>query len=285
MSAEEFISSGIIEQYVIGTASPEEIHQVDEMRELYPAQINAEIEAIELALQSLAMKGAVQPPSRLKETLMNQITTSDKYSDSEESNIEEPTPIRPIGKTETISGGNGGRTLLFWWAAAASLILLISVSGNLLFYKKLKNMQGQIADLRESKDVLANNMQTQETFLKELQSNLTNLIQPGTQPVELKGTDNQPAALATVYWNKEKNTVLLNVQDLNALPTSKQYQLWALVDGKPVNAGVFDKPTDQTALLHLNSISKADAFAVTIEPAGGSAQPTLSTMCLYGKLG
>ena len=67
-----------------------------------------------------------------------------------------------------------------------------------------------------------------------------------------------------------------------AIPADKQYQLWALKDGQPIDMGVFDPVTPEDGLLEMGRVPGADAFAVTLEPRGGSANPTLEEMYVYG---
>ena len=56
-------------------------------------------------------------------------------------------------------------------------------------------------------------------------------------------------------------------------PTGKQYQLWAIVDGKPVDAGVIN---NCIGLCKMKKIDHAEAFAITLEKEGGSPTPTLN---------
>ena len=60
-----------------------------------------------------------------------------------------------------------------------------------------------------------------------------------------------------------------------------EYQLWALVDGKPVSLGVFGENAKE-AVQQMETIEKAQAFAVTIEPIGGSVNPTMEKMVVMG---
>ena len=54
-------------------------------------------------------------------------------------------------------------------------------------------------------------------------------------------------------------------------------------DGKPVDMGVFD--FDVKGLLKMKSVANAATFAVTIEPKGGSVNPTLEAMQVAGNVG
>jgi len=79
--------------------------------------------------------------------------------------------------------------------------------------------------------------------------------------------------------------VYLDVQQLPSLPAGKQYQLWALDKGKPVDAGVLAANTAAgDSIQQMKNIASAQAFAMTVEPTGGSAGPTLATMTVIGNM-
>lgn len=66
---------------------------------------------------------------------------------------------------------------------------------------------------------------------------------------------------------------------------SHQYQLWALVNGKPVDLGVFDVKADTAGILvNMKEIANAQTFAVTIEKRGGSPSPTMDQMIVAGNV-
>ena len=77
----------------------------------------------------------------------------------------------------------------------------------------------------------------------------------------------------------------LDVIDLPAPPTNKQYQLWAIVDGQPVDMGVFDNAVGVKTFEAVPFIANAQAFAVTVEDIGGSPTPSLETMVVIGNVG
>jgi anti-sigma-K factor RskA len=96
-------------------------------------------------------------------------------------------------------------------------------------------------------------------------------------------TSPDPSSIATVYWNMDSKTVYLFVNQLPKPVVDKQYQLWAIVDGKPVDAGVFDLE-EGVSFVKLKTIPKAEAFAITLEKKGGSLSPTMSAMYVMGKV-
>ena len=77
----------------------------------------------------------------------------------------------------------------------------------------------------------------------------------------------------------------MHVYSLPTPASDKQYQLWAIVDGKPVDAGMLDT-NPATMMMHVMKPigGQPIAFAVTLEKMGGSPGPTMSEMYLMGKV-
>ena len=86
---------------------------------------------------------------------------------------------------------------------------------------------------------------------------------------------------ARIYWNKNSHESYIDVLALPIPDEGKQYQLWALVGGKPIDAGVFE--ITLSGIQRVKDIPAADAWAVTLDPKGGSVSPTLDQMYLLGK--
>jgi anti-sigma-K factor RskA len=75
-------------------------------------------------------------------------------------------------------------------------------------------------------------------------------------------------------------TALLAFSGLPEL-SGQDYQLWVVQDGVPTSAGVLH-PRDGLLTTELADIPPTATLAVTIEPAGGSAQPTTDPLVLLG---
>jgi hypothetical protein len=103
--------------------------------------------------------------------------------------------------------------------------------------------------------------------------------------MKLQGTPKHPAMALTIAWSPVKKKVMIDMGSIKMPVNDKdhQYQLWALVAGKPVDLGVFDENPDSTNMKEMKSIASADNFAVTLEPRGGSPSPTMDEMMVIGK--
>ncbi|WP_067691073.1 anti-sigma factor [Nocardia jejuensis] len=78
----------------------------------------------------------------------------------------------------------------------------------------------------------------------------------------------------TVNTSRDLNSAAVSFQGVSALPEGRTFQMWLLPEvGDPRSAGVLGSlPTDRDPLVM--SLSDARAVALSIEPAGGSPQPT-----------
>jgi anti-sigma-K factor RskA len=103
-------------------------------------------------------------------------------------------------------------------------------------------------------------------------------------PVVLNGTPKSPEALAKLFWMKNTGQVYIDPSNLPAVPAGKQYQLWAIVDGKPEDAGMITTEKGIYHIQKMKSFGKVDAFAITLEKTGGSPTPTMDEMIVSAKM-
>lgn len=130
----------------------------------------------------------------------------------------------------------------------------------------------RIRNLQEENKTLLTQLSTCESreaiiaFLKD----------PQTQPVVLTQTAETTEAAALVYWNKVSRKAMLNPFNLPKLPDDQQYQIWVDVDGKMISIGLISQ--DLFKYQDLVFLENAASLNVTIEPKGGSKEPTVSRL-------
>jgi len=67
-------------------------------------------------------------------------------------------------------------------------------------------------------------------------------------------------------------------------PKGMQYQLWGMVDGKPVDGGLITSKDGKTySIQKMKTFGRAQAFAITLETEGGHPQPK-GTMYVMGNI-
>ena len=165
--------------------------------------------------------------------------------------------------------------------AASVIIALASMMSAYYFWNEWQDTDYRLAQLTARNIELAESYNTVNQELSEIRQDLAVLVSPEFSRIILNGTDNAANAKAVIYWNPNDEEVYLNSANMASLPQNQQYQLWALIDGVPVDAGVFD--AEEGTFQIMKNIAKADAFAVTVEQTGGADSPTLSTMQVYGE--
>jgi anti-sigma-K factor RskA len=276
LNIEEYISSGIIENYVLGLTSPEENLEVEEMSARHPEVARA-IEAYRHTMDAYSSLHAVKPPEQLKARIIDAIRT-------ENSN--------PPQESATLMSNNTKENaavilLRKWkrWAIAATILLIVSLVFNGIYIGKYQKSRDSYTTLLQSQQRLAAQNNTMEARLVKVEKNMQVLMNPAMKSVVMEGVNNHPGMLATIYWDAESRQTYLGTTNLPVPPKGMAYQLWAIVDGKPVDMGMYN-PADQKGLLSMKDVipGKIQAFAITLEKQGGSPAPTMDQMYVMGKI-
>ena len=258
MNIKEYISSGVLEAFVLGQLSREERAAVENNLEQYP-ELREELAQIEWINESMLVNLGVEPPASLKEKVIAAVQANGRLVKMEPSFI--------------------------WRYAAAASIALVLLSSYLAYDYRAKWKSAEVA----LNNLIAQNQQIARDYnqvnkrLDKVENDLRIIDNPTFMKVVMKGTVNAPESMASVYWNEQTKEVYLSVQNLRDLSKDNQYQLWAIIDGKPVDAGVFD--SNLAGLIKMKEITKGAAtFAVTVEPHGGRPSPSLETMQVAGNV-
>ena len=88
-------------------------------------------------------------------------------------------------------------------------------------------------------------------------------------------TEVSTGGTATLVWSNDLKRSAVVFDGLTSLPGDKTYELWYIDDRGPVPAGTFDTASDSTVTQVLKGeMTPGATIAVTVEPTGGSEQPT-----------
>jgi anti-sigma-K factor RskA len=81
--------------------------------------------------------------------------------------------------------------------------------------------------------------------------------------------------LATVVASQSRHALIISTAGLPVLSGGKVYELWFLADHTARRAGLLPPPAvGRTAPLLASGLQPGDSVALTVEPAGGTSQPT-----------
>ena len=275
-----YIESGILELYVLGQLSAEENMAVEAMAAQYPL-VRAEISAIEIAMEAYALENAIEPSDELGDKILATFTATDEPVVSK---VQDEPKIIPL-----YDGAKDDRQIksLRYALVACIALLVVSVVSLYTLNNKLNTAHEQIANLSTEKEQFVRTVSKLKFDNAGMENRIAMAESTEWSTVKLAGVNEAPNAKMLVYWNKNNKNILINYKaiDLPKTDKSHEYQLWALVDGKPVSLGVFGGDETATAAIkQMDTIEKAQAFAVTIEPMGGSVNPTMNKMVVMGAI-
>jgi anti-sigma-K factor RskA len=263
MEAKEYIESGTLELYVYGLLSESENLEIAQLAKTNP-EIEQEIISIELAI--VALSSSFSP--------FHSVANFEKIKAQLELKHEvKVVDLKSVSRWSEYAG----------WAAAVLLLLGVG-------YQTL-----QLSETKEAISTLGNEktkIEREYAFLdqknSEVEKNLTIVRDIKNTGVTLGGQAVSPKSFAKVYWNKETKTTYIDAAGLPAPPKGMVYQVWALKLSPvltPTSIGLLSNfDANEQKIFTVNQTVGAEAFGITLEPAGGSLTPTMEKLYTLGKV-
>jgi anti-sigma-K factor RskA len=144
---------------------------------------------------------------------------------------------------------------------ALGIALVVLLALNVFSLVQMQSFQHQQAQLTRE-------MQTGQIALAML-------AYPGTQSLPINAAN----IAGTLLLDKDRNVAVLIVWNLPALQNNQTYQAWFIDrQGERTSAAIFDTeptlPFTSVSIISPSDLSSFTGLGVTVEPAGGSKQPT-----------
>ncbi|MEM1122280.1 MAG: anti-sigma factor [Bacteroidota bacterium] len=279
MDIQKYIDSGILEDYVLGLVSEAEAQTVEKNVAQYP-ELKAELNKIEDALATYAQAKARPMPAGLSASILEKIQQLEAAPSS--SSDQSTTAAKPK------AARTGNQNLL---SIILGIALLSSLLGGYILLQQKRSLGDQLltqtTELNELNDRMTTLQLTcdeKDGTIERLQEQITILKNPAYRPISMQGTDRAPDAVAVVYFNPADQKTYLDVGNLPAAPSDRDYQLWAIVDGQPTDMGVIDLTTAEGGLVVVPHIRNPQAFAMTLETKGGNPAPNLDELYVIGNV-
>jgi anti-sigma-K factor RskA len=175
------------------------------------------------------------------------------------------------------------------WPWIAAVIFAIAAAILFFFWKRAEDSVGTLkrqADItqRESDD-LRTSRDAQQQRAEELDRIQAFLSSQDSRVISIEEQPPAPSATAAIFWNTQKNRWLV-VGFLPPPPEGRVYQLW--LSEAPEKSSIALLKTDALGNIFAEmdapaSVSKPASAIITLEPEGGSKQPTMPIYAL-GKL-
>ena len=221
--------------YALGALPDDERATVEAYLALHPER-QAEIDDMVGIAGLLALAPPEQEPSADLRRKVMQVVES-----------EAAVPRAAENPTSSWFGWLGGFRNVGLGAAAVLVVGLLS--WNVLLQADVQDLRGQVEEARSANEA-------QET-----------------REIALGGAWAEQGARAEVTALKDDRAILV-VEDMPSMPEDRTGQVWVIHDDKPQPSGLLDPSGNMAATAITTPLRGADAIAVTIEPAGGSDEPT-----------
>lgn len=296
----------LLPAYVLEALEPEEMLAMDDYIQRQRRLLH-QLEELEITVAQLAHAAPEMPlPPGAKARLMARVRADVRASQSHQQRPPRAGNATVQERTERAEGWWTGLQRLFGgtnlaWSAAALTMLFLLLStwnGNRNMAAldqardelaaaevqldqatgQLNQAQGEIGALQQSKQQLEQQLSLNDERLA--------LFATAQRVVSLPGTAEAPNARATFY--QRDNQGLLVWHGLEPLPMEQTYELWLIpADGAPVPAGLIAVASTEPQSLEVAVPAGAGeyvAVGVSVEPSGGSPQPT-GPIVLLGQSG
>jgi len=248
--------------YVLNALSAAENEEFEELMREADEDQRQTFDEMQSAANNLAFTvEKVQPSASVKKAVIKNIE-SGSTSDDAAAVSAVPTDSESKEKSRGLS-----RSTL---AMAASFALLIITLALAYFaFDQNATINEQEATITE----LKSENQQKDEMLSILGARTVDLV-------VMDGLEVNPGGYGKVIWDAENQQALLQVSNLPEVPSGKAYQLWLIKNNKPVPSGLFSVQTGaKDSFFKIEQMAdankqSANAFAITLEPEGGSQQPT-----------
>lgn len=255
MNKDQFLNTGLLEQYALGLTSEEENTVVEQHLDIYP-ELKKEVDEIRHAIEQYALQNAIPPHPRVKSQVMSGIET----------------PSSSAASNYRVAGINT-------WLSAAIILSIGAIISLLFFYtqkqKQHQQLKREFVELQmacnENNDRVVADQQML-LFIKDM----------NTQKIALEGLPGSDMSQAIAFWNPNTQKAYVNLGNLPAPPSGKQYQIWADVDHVMISVGLLNN--NQASLQEIEFLADAESLNITIEPKGGSAKPTVEQLIVSGQI-
>lgn len=262
MEAKEYIESGILELYVYGLLTETENLEIAELAKKNP-EVDQEIISIEKAI--VALSSSFSP--------FHSVANFEKIKARLELKHGKVVDMKPASNWSQYVG----------WAAA--VLLLVGFGYQTLELTKTKEA---IATVGTEKNKIERDFAYLGQQNKEIEKSLTIVRDIKNTGVTLGGQAVSPNSFAKVYWNKDTKTTYVDAAGLPKPPKGMVYQVWSLKLSPvltPTSIGLLDNfEGNSQKIFAVSQTDSAEAFGITLEPAGGSLTPTMTQLYTLGKV-
>ncbi|WP_303687096.1 anti-sigma factor [Nonlabens dokdonensis] len=249
---QDFLNSGLLEQYVIGATESYQSEEVESFIKKH-AEIKFAYQKLQEELHVVSKLYQKEPPENLKSEIIKSIKTDHS--------------------AEVIQGNS---TSFNWLNLAAVFIGLIGIAGFLYVNNQNTTLERQLSIIKGEQSQLLKEVSFATKEMSSLEDEIAYLKSAETDKYILKGNQKAQTLLATAYYNKSTDRGEVEINNLPDLDKDHDYQLWADVDGEMISLAVLKEGSKK--ILDPTIMANASSLNITIEPAGGNDHATVENL-------
>lgn len=246
-----FLSSGLLDKYLIGATTSVETEKVEAYISKYPEVQNA-YNTLQFNLEVVAKSNAVEAPKSILDAVLNELD-------------EKPVISLTTNKTKYKSW--------YKFGVAASVAAMLFAGTSIYFYNQNKILQNETLIVDDEIDDLRSDIAKNNKMLDNVMRQLLKLNNPETEKYIIKGNERAKDLKTVAYINPKEKTSMIDVVSLPQLPEEQCYQIWAELQGKMVSLGILSEADRQ--LKTIPYTEDALGLNITIEPKGGNTIASL----------
>jgi len=178
--------------------------------------------------------------------------------------------------------------VLLPWAAAAALLIAFAYTFTTWRTERQSLRAALDQEKAQSSEALNENTNLKQQIAKEsaVSAELAQINSVISSPqwriIPLAGQGPAPDSSAKVYWDVQGNRWVVTA-DLPPAPEGKVYQVWFVTPTAKISAGLISPNKSGhgfTVVQFPSNVAPLAAAAITLEPEGGSQQPTMPIYAL-----
>lgn len=273
MDIQSYISSGKLELFLLGELTEREREEVLSLAMMHP-EIQKELDELEETMFSFDNMSGIAPSQEVKDKIFSTLENDFILKEA-------PKPTAAPADTKVVPIGSPWKP----FAIAASIAAIVASGAAFYYADKYQERNDQFTALLQDQSVMADNLNQVKQDFEEVDGRLDKFVAGDFKRIEMKGEgfDMQKDAKVDVLWDQSAQEVFIAVNNLNDLSDDLDYQLWAIGDDGPIGIGLVNSG-EKLTLQQMEAVAQAGAFAITIEPKGGSEAPTLEKLVVLGEV-
>jgi len=235
-----FLKSGLLEKYIVGSTTELETNKVEGYIEQY-TEIKEEYNLLQVQLELAARSNAVKPPVRVFKSILGELDS-----------------LQSVFKIDSFVKKSNS-----WYNIAASIAVLLFAGYSFTLYNQNQELIEENNTIVEEIFDLRNDISQNNNKLDYILSAFNKLNNPETEKYVLRGNERAKDLKTVAYINSIDKSSLIDVVSLPEISDEQTYQMWANLEDRKVNLGTLDRSNG--TLKSVPYIEDALSLSITIE--------------------